>query len=129
MTQEQKLEIVRLRMERKTYAQIGAIMGVSKQRIHQVMENIVPRGNRAKRANWIYPAFAKWVREEGTTATALAKEIGVEPATFTAWMTGANDIRLRYINKLLDYTGMTFEEAFSTKSVNNGEEESDVQIG
>lgn len=115
MTKEQKLEIVKLRQEKKTYAQIGTIMGVSRQRIHQILSDTTTKRNLSRGKNWVYPAFTRYVRETDTTIREMSNMLGVTHHTFRSWMVGDRDIKLEHIKKILAITGMTFEEAFQRK--------------
>lgn len=112
MTNEQEMEIVKMRIEGYTMQAIGKKMGVTKQRIHQILNDICMTRGRDKTQSYIYPNIDTWLRDNRKPAYELAKAIGVEQSHMSNRLRGKTPFKISEIKKILDFTGMTFEEAF-----------------
>lgn len=118
MTNEQKVEAYRMRLDGATLQQVADIFGVTKEYIRQ----ITPAGQRSRYrsaderyAHCVYPAIAQWMHDNRFSYKRLANEIGVAPATLYGGLSGARHVAKYTIDGVLAVTGMTYEEAFAKK--------------
>ena len=60
----------------------------------------------------IYPAIARWMQEQGHSYNSLGRFLNVAPSTVYRVLTGMQEPRKKFIDKLLSATGMKYEKAF-----------------
>lgn len=116
MTKIERLEAYRMRLEGVPVIQIAKHFGVSRQRIY----DILPSTGRPVKG-CIYPNINEWMIDNEMNAFDLARAIDMSPSGLTDFLRGLHDTRKKYIDKILDVTGLTYEHAFA-KEVNNGAE-------
>ena len=119
----QKVDVVeafKMRMKGCTYQEIADVYGVTKQYIHQLLTGAVKEKNRGL-AKCIYPGLKMWFMSTGTTVDEMNNKLSLcgERCLLYHRLQGKTNFTIREIKAILQYTGMTFEEAF-------GEETSDV---
>lgn len=117
MTKEQKLQAYAMRLDGCTYQEIANKFGVTRQCIQQ---NIgVTRDNRHQvlqlSENCIYTGLAKFIKENEVSSVVLADVIGVCRTAAHQRIVGERNFNISDIYKILNYTGMTFEECFELK--------------
>lgn len=120
-----------LREQGKTYQEIGDIYGVSKQRVEEAIKNAENRFNgkriRKNSANiekiiykGIYDLFYK---DCTMTISKIARIVGHDKGTVENLIKGANArFTIKGIKRLIDFSGMTFEELFELRK-KDGEQE------
>lgn len=92
-----------------TYKKIGEIYGVSRQAVHQIINN----GNGVRLSTLIkipYVGLRLWMIENRVTVSELNKRVG----TRLSFSKNIN-LRMATINKILEVTGLTYEECFNTE--------------
>lgn len=116
---ERKYETYRKERELgMTYEEIARKHGVTKQYIHQVVAAGGGKGMRVVREkDCIYPAWRRWMNEHMMTKSALLRQMGMYPAgenirKLSGYMVGRGTVRKDYIDKLLQVTGMRYEDLF-----------------
>lgn len=121
MTKEQKLEAYSMRLDGATFQQIADKFGVTKQFIQQ---SLFPSDNRKVRASngsmCIYAGLAQFIDDYHVTQRKLGELLGikcVESSTTRVRkrLTGKTPFTINEIYKILEFTGMTFEECFALK--------------
>lgn len=107
LTKEQILDACAMRLDGYTLQEIADKHGVSKQYI----STLVPRISELSTV-CIFPAIRTWMRSNGYNGKKIAEFCGVTPNAVYAWLRGINSITKANIDKMLQLTGMTYEEAF-----------------
>lgn len=110
MTNEQKVEVYRMRLNGATLQECADKFGVTREYIRQITPAV--RGNRRCFKVCIYPGVAKWLEDNDWTFSQLADKSGVSVAALETFLTGRGGTSKRTIDRLLEITGMTYEEAF-----------------
>lgn len=109
--------IFRLASEGYTQVEIGNLLGLSRQRIAQIM------GGRGKpysmvRPRSIYRGLNEWMMQNNITYATLTAMMGYSPSTSAQMQVrnrimGDTELRMRDINKLIELSGKTYEYLFS----------------
>lgn len=122
MTKEQKLEACSMRFDGVSLQEIADHFGVSKGRIHQITPRISTRSVRSYyNETFIYPNISRWMRENRISANNFSKMIGVSQMTVSNNLRGKTPPSKKTIDKILEVTGMTYEEAFYVSSENSNQ--------
>ena len=111
----QKLcEMFEMRVNGATYEEIAEHFSVTKQYVQCTLVGIVDSGREFLKAGCIYPGLSNWMIRTGTRANTLNnKTLHIKfPTAFYRRMKGETLFTIDEIRKILDYTGLTFEEAF-----------------
>lgn len=111
MTKEQKLDMFSMHLDGLSYREIGNKYGISGQAVYKMIHP-KERDIKNRTAKWVYPNVATWAEGQKMTANKIAKAIGVYPATVLSLLKGSTGTSQRVISKMLDLTGMTYEEFF-----------------
>lgn len=103
-----------------TYKQIAEKYGVSIQRVGQACGKENPKHFRMIQDNCIYPNLRNWMNDNKVSRKALAQRMGFVGYESTQYkigqyMKGENDPPKKVIDKLIEVTGMTYEELFYTE--------------
>lgn len=114
-----------LRKQGFTFAEIGEKLGISKQRVAQYFtgQALNDRHFVVKKTACKYPNLRNWLNKEGWSMARLLVQCGYEYDPETArWLTKAltgSGYSLSYdlIKKILNATGLTFEECFYLEDV------------
>lgn len=114
MTNEEKLEAFRMRLEGATLQECADHFGVTRQRMAQILPKIAERGRpRPNYSDIIYPNIAFWMKANRCNYTRLAQLCGVHYQPVRRALIGDAHPNKPLIDKILTVTGMTYEEAFS----------------
>ena len=113
MTKNEIIEAFAMRLEGYSYREIADKYGVSSERIRQIV-GYGAKGRKVGNAKCIYPNLTKWVIENGDSFNHINKETGICSSStgFYQKLKGTSRLTICDIKKILEYTGMTFEEAF-----------------
>jgi hypothetical protein len=118
MTIEQKLDIVRMRLEGEPLHVIAKKYGCSKQNICELLNRICNTERDTLRyRGWIFPNIAKWLVENKKTLLWVAETLDIHYATLCAWMTGKIKIRYDDMKKVAGLLDMSLSEAFEEREV------------
>lgn len=107
-----------LREKGLTYTEIAKELGISRQAVAQVLG----KEQKAHFRPWtsdrcIYVGVRNWLNENRITMAELIRELGLvrNPALYDRYrryLDGRTELRKHTIDKLLEITGLTYEEAF-----------------
>ena len=99
-----------MRTNGATYEEIGSYFGVSKQYVYQIMKE----HGFTKTRKSVYPGIDGWLfKNDMTWGTFAPLAFGVRHSnTIYKIRNGSQRLHLNQIKSILDFTGMTFEEAF-----------------
>lgn len=105
-------QILRMREEGHTYEEIGKVLGLSKQRCHQIVHYDRRGGDGFKPKSIMkipYVGLRNWMMENRVTVSELSKRVGV------SWLAtdGKKGIGTVIVERILEETGLTFEECFA----------------
>lgn len=114
MTNDQKVEAYRMRLEGATLQSIADKFDVSLERVRQIIPPIEGRSWNLYgiQDKCVYPGIAQWLLDNHYTYTKLAELAGVPMATVSRWMNGVHKPNKSAIDKILKATGLTYEQAF-----------------
>lgn len=113
MTIDEKVEAFRMRLEGNTIQEIANRFGVSKQYISKELRTERIRSNEKIVNACIYPNIRKFLVQERLTCRGFSNEFGLSYATLYNTLTGKAEPRKKTIDRILECTGLTYEEAFS----------------
>lgn len=106
------MEMFQLRMEGYSLQEIGEKFGITRERARQIL-NKPHAGGIATRC--VYPAIRRYLETNVISQKDFAERIGVSNSGLTNVLLGKRLPNKRMIDKILHETGLTYEEAFSTK--------------
>lgn len=115
---QQMIEMVR---EGFTYKQIGRVYGVSKQRVHQIVsQGDVRYFHPITKERCIFNGIRNWMNANKVDVASITRKIygNTSPTChqkLRSYLVGKNEMRMSTIEKLLEITGLTFEQAFKEK--------------
>jgi predicted transcriptional regulator len=109
MTNEQRVEAYKMLLDGATYREVGEKFGLTHQRIHQIFSGQI---SKVKKYACIYPNIRRWIVENHITQPVFAEMVGVCPAAIHHYLSGKREPNKKTIDKILEVTGMTYEEAF-----------------
>lgn len=109
LTKEEKKEVVEQYRDGRTLRAIAADYGVSHQRIQQIVTEVP---GRKKHMECIYPGLRQWIVKKDYSARELAEVTGLSQRRLYSWLSGATNPPILAIKRILEVTGMDFEEAF-----------------
>jgi transcriptional regulator with XRE-family HTH domain len=111
MTKQELVKAFEMKVDGFTYEEIGNHYGLSKQRIEQLLKSILVR----KVTESKYPNLSLWIFERYKSYHAFCSSCGFTEVTFRQVMKGQKSPNMTTIKKLIEVTGMSFEELFSEK--------------
>lgn len=114
MTDEEKVDAFRMKLNQQSYRAIADKYGVSQQYIQQMLSNVL-HVERGRKNHYKYPVISKWLVENGKSPATFAKDLDISRQTAYLILEGKANPSMKIISKILSLTGMTYEEAFSTE--------------
>ena len=106
---DRKKAIVAMHKGGLTYDEIGQMMGVSRQRVHQIANKGTRDGFRAGAVEKIpYVGLRNWMLENRVGVTELKKRCGAKSLD----LSGTHNMRADRVSKVLEVTGLLFHECF-----------------
>ena len=116
MTNEQKLDIVRMRIEGVPLQEIANAHGCSKQNICETLYRICDTGRDSLRyKKWIFPNIGKWLVANRKTLLWVSESLDISYASLNGWMMGKNRIHYGDMKRIADLLGMSLSEAFEER--------------
>ena len=112
-------EVIRMRNEGATYEEIGEHFGVSRQRIHAALGPFKKNAQLSTKIK--YKGLKRWFNETDTSFSQFARLVGTRSTTASIrkmqnWLSEGGEressFTIGQIKKMLEVTGMTFEELF-----------------
>lgn len=114
MTNDQKLEMFKMRLDHYSIQDISNKFGISKQRVHELLSC---RGERAGRESNLsrcpFPVIRRYLTEERISYAKMAKKTGIIYATFIHAIQGEHDALLGNAIKISKVIGLPVEQVFS----------------
>lgn len=110
MSNEKKLEIVKMRIEGETLQSIADKFGVSRQHIDRAIRGILSDSGKYKKRK--YKNITNWLQKNEMTSNELAKLLYITANSVSNKLNGKSDFTLWEVKKIIEITGMSFEEAF-----------------
>ena len=117
MTREEKIEAFTMRLDGYTLKEIGDHFGLTCERIRSMFAAVTTESG-IVRKNYVYPNIARWMVLNGINQTWFARKLGVSSKSISFCLTGRTDPSYRFVNLVLQETGMTYEEAFKREDPN-----------
>jgi hypothetical protein len=113
-------KMIEMRESGKTYQAIGEEFGLSRQRVCDLVGDI-GKGKMfrlVKEYQCIFPNLRQWMNKNLMTIAGLARLLYGQSATtyknkLRKMLNGESDIHKKTIDKILDLTGMAYEECFA----------------
>lgn len=96
--------------------EIAEAMRTSEKEIRKEFKFALPKEPakpKVHRTPGVYPNLERWMKENRFTQKMVGDVIGVSAGNVSHICRGKQDISKRYIDKLLELTGMTYEECFA----------------
>ena len=115
-----KAEMIELRKQGLKYNEIAEICGVSKQYVSIVCSCSNPSHFRPIGDECIYPNLAAWMNRNKVSRRELLRRMGLTTHArnynrVASYLRGDAQPRKQYIDKMLEVTGLTYEEMFYTE--------------
>lgn len=127
MTTEQKLKAVEMRLNGATLEEIANKLGCTRQNISCEFKNIykcMTTSRYQKISGIIYKGIAAWLLDNGKKVSDFASMVCEEytprkSTYFYKKLCGQHNLNMKEIKKILEVTGMTFEECFEERELEN----------
>lgn len=116
MTKDQKLDMFSMRLDGYTLQQIGDKYKITREMVRQILDYGKQDAKPLKLKQYcIYDNLTKFISENRITNTKLSEYLGISIITLRHKLRDDKHFNIKEIKKILDITGMTFEEAFFTR--------------
>lgn len=114
MTDQQKLDALKMLLEGASYEEVGRKYCVSRQMVYKMFSGVIGKRSAGRKdsGKCVYPVLANWIAENCITQAAFADLIGVHFTNVSKFLLGKSNINKVTIDKILKATGMTYEECF-----------------
>ena len=116
---DKKTKILDLREQGLTYQQIADKLGVSRQYVGVLCVRSTPRGFQfITEKGCIYPNLRDWMNENRVSRSELVRRMGLNNSpmhyvsALSSYMRGICDPPKWFIDKMLEETGLTYEQLF-----------------
>lgn len=120
MTREQKIEIFTMRMDGATYQEIGDKFGVTRQCVEQIL-HIQDRRRSKISTLCVYSGLSKFIDDKCLLYKQIANMVGLKSiSAVREKIKGTRPFNINEIERILEKTGMTFEECFKKKAPEAG---------
>ncbi len=124
MKDNARLEIMRdLRSQGLSYEEIGREMGISKQRVYQLIGGYTKHSVIVRPEQCVYPAIRFWMLENNVSFSGFSRmmygQLHNEQRGILCNALKGSNCSKSMIDKILKITGLTYEVAFE-RSVENG---------
>lgn len=116
MTVDEKVEAYRMRLNGSSLKECADKFGVTREYIRQITPPVETCARRrSSYETCIYPNLKKWLYENRYSYSSFAKLLAVSAMSVYNALKGKVDPHKKLIDKILDATEMSYEEAFKTK--------------
>lgn len=122
MKADRNKEIIELRRSGMAQTKIGKMYGISRQRVDQICKGTKPitkhdpchsgKTARALRLECVFPNIRRFMIDNKLVESTFGELLGLSQNTVSTWLTGKAAPRKDTIDKILEITNMTYEEAF-----------------
>ena len=115
MNREDKIEVFKMRLDGFTYQEIAEKFGVSRQYINRMLQNVISERRNKTVNKIVYPNIANWLKNNECSISEFAIRVGMERSTLDRKLYGRSKFNSDEIKRILDATGMKFEECLKMK--------------
>ena len=115
MNRGDKIEVFKMRLDGFTYQEIAEKFGVSKQYINQMLQSAIGERRNKTLDKIVYPNIANWLKNNECSISEFAIRVGIKRSTLDSKLYGRNKFNSDEIKRILDVTGMKFEECLKMK--------------
>ena len=119
MDKERAMDMFKMRLEGATYQEIADKYGITKQRVEGILKMREPskKHSNNKYEKCIYKGLREWLQQNNYKLNDLQNLISKNKQkqagnSLRMKLCGKREFRLSEINKIINLTGMTFEELF-----------------
>lgn len=112
MTSNQRKKAFNLLEDGANYQETADVVGCTREEIAEVFGKMFRDKERRAKHDGAYPAIHEWKQEHGYNNHDLALLCGVHPGTVNNYLRGSMAATKGFIDKILELTGMTYEDAF-----------------
>lgn len=115
---ERKFEMYKMKQEGKSYAEISRVYGISRQRVHHILgKNDERYFINIEESLVAYKGIRDWLNKNKVSFVKLCRLVygsyhPEQRRRLKSNLTKKTPINIDTINKILDITGLTFEQAF-----------------
>lgn len=113
MTNEQKAEAYRMRLDGKSYQEIGKQFGCTRQNVENALRMSILKPNIRSFQKCPYVGLKRFLVENKVALLNFAKKLEITEPTARRRISGETSFTIREIRVVLQLTGMTFEECFA----------------
>lgn len=115
MNRDDKIKAFKMRLDGFSYQEIAEKFGVSKQYINQMLQNVISERRNKAVNKIVYPNIANWLKDNECSISEFVIRVGIKRSTLDHKLRGRNKFNSDEIKRILDVTGMKFEECLKMK--------------
>ena len=109
------IDMFTMRVSGNTLQKIGDKYGITRERVRQILLSAI----KCPKVTWegiVYPNLRKWLKDHNLSMLKFGKMVGfASPSLCEKKLKGMSSFNLEQINKILEITGLTFNEAFKVE--------------
>lgn len=114
MTNEQKLDALKLLIDGATYEDVAKKYSVSKQYIFQIFSPILGKRGEGTRIKGVkYEILHDFITKNYGSVNKFCKKTGIASNSMSNLLKGKNGVSKMYIDKIIKETGLKYEEMFA----------------
>lgn len=111
MTREEKIEIFTMRLDGEELESIAKKKGVSKQRIHAMLNSTI--NSKKSKPRSTYPVLNEWMFSNNVRPAGISRMLKLSPSTTSNKLNGVSQLKLNEISRLVEITGIEASKLFS----------------
>ena len=115
MNRDDKIKAFKMRLDGFSYQEIAEKFGVSKQYINQMLQNVISERRNKAVNKIVYPNIANWLKDNECSISEFVIRVGIKRSTLDHKLHGRNKFNSDEIKRILDVTGMKFDECLKMK--------------
>lgn len=116
MTKEEKIQAYSMRLDGYAYKEIADKIGCSITDIPREVLNMSYRPMSEKISELcVFKGLSNYIRENNSSTSKIAEYVGLSNPNTYLKLVGKRGFRIDEVRKVLELTGMTFEECFALK--------------
>ncbi len=123
MTHEDKRAILEMRLAGYTLQEIADEMGMTSQNVSLFLRKLATERKKAfKPFKCIYPGLKEWMFKNRISITRIVNDMKLwnSETVMFGRLNGRTNFTIAEINAILEYTGLTYEQAFSVVELPDG---------
>ena len=110
--------VIEMRNQGMTYAAIGKQFGISRQRVHQILNYFKPTEpayTRHRKYRIMYPNIERWLIEHDCGVNTLAEKAGIDYFKLRSSVNGERTFKREELKALKKVTKMTYDDLLEVK--------------